>query len=121
MIILPNCNLKTFQKFNRMKIVCKWKRDSKILTLNWCWDFIDSIQYYSAAYFRELISRKISASSDLSWIKIKMSDTATHEAEIAAKAASPVKKVVEAEPSKAGDDAKTENGVKSSPIKNGES
>jgi len=50
-----------------------------------------------------------------------MSDTATHEAEIAAKAASPVKKVVEAEPSKAGDDAKTENGVKSSPIKNGES
>ena len=50
-----------------------------------------------------------------------MSDTATHEAEIAAKAASPVKKVVEAEPSKAGDGAKTENGVKSSPIKNGES
>ena len=51
----------------------------------------------------------------------KMSDTATHEAEIAAKAASPVKKVVNAEPAKDGDAAKPENGEKSSPVKNGES
>ena len=48
-----------------------------------------------------------------------MSDTATHEAEIAAKAGSPVKKVVEAEPVKNGD-AKAENGEKTSPVKNGE-
>ena len=50
-----------------------------------------------------------------------MSDTATHEAEVAAKAASPVKKVVEAEPTKDGDVVKNENGEKSSPLKNGDS
>ena len=53
-----------------------------------------------------------------------MSDTATHEAEIAAKAASPVKKAVEPEAEKpngaANGDAKPENGEKSSPVKNGE-
>ena len=49
-----------------------------------------------------------------------MSDTAIHEAEIAAKAASPVKKVVEPEAEKPNGDAKPENGEKTSPVKNGE-
>ena len=84
--------------------------------------FANPIHFYSAAYFRGTISRKISASSDLRFnSSYKMSDTATHEAEIAAKAASPVKKVVNAEPAKDGDAAKPENGEKSSPVKNGES